>query len=153
MYKLIGADQKEYGPISPEQLREWIAQRRADAKTLALREGETSWRPLSSFPEFADILAQASAPTPPGLRPERPPTDYLVPAVLGTLCCCPPLGLVAMYYAVQCRTQSYYNDHQRARESARLAKIWFWVSLLLGIPFMILMTVLRFASMADQMPQ
>jgi len=26
MYKIIGADQKEYGPVSADQLRQWLGQ-------------------------------------------------------------------------------------------------------------------------------
>ena len=53
MYKIIGADQKQYGPVSADELRQWIAEGRANANTLIQAEGQTDWRPLSSFPEFA----------------------------------------------------------------------------------------------------
>lgn len=73
MYKIIGADQKEYGPVSAEQIRDWIAQGRANGQTLAQAEGATSWNPLSSFPDFAQVLAaqagQGSAPVPPTAAP------------------------------------------------------------------------------------
>ena len=64
MYKIIGADRKEYGPISGDQLRQWIAEGRVNAQTQVLPEGATEWKPLSEIPEFA-----ASMPTlpPPGL--------------------------------------------------------------------------------------
>jgi hypothetical protein len=53
MYKIIGADGKEYGPITSEQLREWIAEGRANAQTRVRLEGTTDWKSLSEFPEFA----------------------------------------------------------------------------------------------------
>jgi hypothetical protein len=56
MYKIIGADQKEYGPISNEQLRRWVIEGRLNAQTQARAEGETEWKPLSEFAEFADVL-------------------------------------------------------------------------------------------------
>ena len=57
MYTIIGADQREYGPVSEEQIAQWIAQGRADARTRA-RAGEGGeWKPLSEFPEFAAALA------------------------------------------------------------------------------------------------
>ena len=52
MYKIIGADQKEYGPISAEQLKQWIEQGRANASTLVQAAGSADWKPLYSFPEF-----------------------------------------------------------------------------------------------------
>ncbi len=56
MYKIIGADQKEYGPVSAEQLRQWVTEGRVNAQTQARAEGETEWKPLSAFAEFADVL-------------------------------------------------------------------------------------------------
>ncbi len=52
MYRIIGADGKEYGPITPEQLRQWVAEGRANAQTKVLLEGTTEWKSLSEFPEF-----------------------------------------------------------------------------------------------------
>jgi hypothetical protein len=67
MYRIIGADNKEYGPISADQLRQWIAEGRANAQTQVLAEGTTQWKPLSDFPELAAMLpgpppAAAAAP-------------------------------------------------------------------------------------------
>jgi len=58
MYKIIGADGKEYGPITAIQLRQWIAQGRANATTKVRLETATDWQTLGSIPEFADTLAQ-----------------------------------------------------------------------------------------------
>ncbi len=62
MFTIIGADGKEYGPVSAEKLREWIASGRANAQTQCRRDGETAWSTLGSLPEFA---AAFSAPPPP----------------------------------------------------------------------------------------
>jgi hypothetical protein len=53
MYKIIGADGKEYGPITADQLRQWVAEGRANSQTRILLEGTSEWKPLSEFPEFA----------------------------------------------------------------------------------------------------
>jgi hypothetical protein len=58
MYKIIGADQKEYGPISADQMRQWLAEGRVNGQTQVQAEGQADWRPLSSYPEFA-VAAQA----------------------------------------------------------------------------------------------
>ena len=55
MYKIIGADGKQYGPITREQLRQWITEGRAKDETLIQAEGQNDWRPLISFPELADL--------------------------------------------------------------------------------------------------
>jgi len=36
MYTIIGGDQKQYGPVTAEELRRWIAEGRADAQTQVL---------------------------------------------------------------------------------------------------------------------
>jgi hypothetical protein len=64
MYKIIGADQKEYGPVSAEQLRQWVTEGRVNSQTKIRAEGETEWKTMSAFPEFADILR-----TTPGVMP------------------------------------------------------------------------------------
>jgi hypothetical protein len=67
MYKIIGGDQKQYGPVSAEEVRQWIADGRLNAQSLAWAEGATDWKPLSSFPEFdAALQAKATLQPPPG---------------------------------------------------------------------------------------
>ena len=58
MYKIIGADGREYGPITAEQLREWIAEGRANAQTRALAEGAAQWKTLTEYLEFAPALGR-----------------------------------------------------------------------------------------------
>lgn len=62
MYKIIGADQKEYGPVSAEQLKQWVNEGRVNAQTQARLEGESDWKPLSAYAEFADVLRSIPAP-------------------------------------------------------------------------------------------
>jgi|SRR5215831_14264382 len=69
MYRIIGADGNQYGPISAEQLRQWIAEGRANSQTRVLAEGTTEWKPLSEFPEFF-----GTAPTPGATQPTPPPS-------------------------------------------------------------------------------
>ena len=71
MFKIIGGDQKEYGPISAEVLRQWIAEGRANAQTPVQAEGETWWKGLGTIPEFATAMAAKYQQVPP-LTP--PPT-------------------------------------------------------------------------------
>ena len=57
MHRIIGADQKEYGPVPAEQVRRWIAEGRADGQTRARADDGGNWKPLSDFPEFAEAVA------------------------------------------------------------------------------------------------
>ena len=55
MYKIIGADGKEYGPITADILK-WVVDGRANAQTKVQLEGTTEWRTLAEFPELAAAL-------------------------------------------------------------------------------------------------
>jgi prepilin-type processing-associated H-X9-DG protein len=98
MFKLLGADQKEYGPVSAEQIRQWIAQGRANGQTRAQPADSTDWKPLAEIPEFSDALQAAASPggRPPsatGSPPSPPPKTSalaitsLVLGCLGILTC------------------------------------------------------------------
>ncbi len=60
MYKMIGADGQQYGPVNAEQIRQWLAENRVRGETLIQLEGTQEWKPLRSFPEL--MPAQSSAP-------------------------------------------------------------------------------------------
>jgi len=62
MYKIIGGDGKEYGPVAAEQLRQWIAEGRANARTSARLEGTSEWKPLAQFPEFSAAFGSQPPP-------------------------------------------------------------------------------------------
>jgi hypothetical protein len=64
MYKIIGGDQKQYGPVSTDEVRAWIADGRLNAQSLAWTEGAADWKPLGAFPEFADALREKALPQP-----------------------------------------------------------------------------------------
>jgi len=55
-YKIIGGDQKQYGPVTAEELRQWIAEGRLSGESLVLTQDGGTWQHLSELPEFADAL-------------------------------------------------------------------------------------------------
>src|SRR5512140_3195922 len=73
MYRIIGGDQREYGPVSAEDIRRWIAEGRLNAISLAKGENDASFKPLEQFPEFAASLSAHAAPPP--LPAGAPPTS------------------------------------------------------------------------------
>ena len=48
MYKIIGADQKEYGPVTAEQMRQWVIEGRVNGQTSVWSEALPGWKPLSA---------------------------------------------------------------------------------------------------------
>jgi hypothetical protein len=138
MYKIRGADDKEYGPVTIEQLRQWIVEGRANAHTYIQGPDSTEWKPLSSYPELAALvpapLPQAATPGiqgAPGTQPEIP--TYLVPSILCTLCCCLPLGVVAIVFAAQVSSKLAAGDIPGAIHASKQAKLWCWISFGVGL--------------------
>lgn len=64
MYKIIGADGKEYGPVSPEQLRDWMRQGRVSLQTQVRPEAGGDWRPLAAYPELNPATSLPPLPPP-----------------------------------------------------------------------------------------
>ena len=62
-YFIIGGDKKEYGPITAGDMRQWVAEGRLNAQSLAKAEGEASWSTLGTIPEFADLFGAGTPPT------------------------------------------------------------------------------------------
>jgi hypothetical protein len=95
MYRVRGADQNEYGPISADVLRDWFRHRRLLASSLIQAEGTGEWKPLSSFPEFTDLLAEPQSASPPPIplatakpaETSRMATSSLVLGILGFVTC------------------------------------------------------------------
>ncbi len=73
MYKIIGADGKEYGPVTSEQVRQWITEGRANAQTKVQPEGATDWQALGSVAEFANAFATQPATIAPLPATGHPP--------------------------------------------------------------------------------
>jgi TM2 domain-containing membrane protein YozV len=67
MYKIIGANGQQYGPIGAEEIRRWLAANRVNARTLVLIEGSSEWKPLGAFPE----LMPESGTVPPTITPPQ----------------------------------------------------------------------------------
>jgi hypothetical protein len=122
MYKVVGADGREYGPVTRETILEWISQGRANAQTI-VRFEDGAWKALATFDEFRPALGLSGSPLSPtstetpliqttyvGLGSEPPAFSGVgsqrntnVASVLGVVfpivcsCCCfigPILGII-----------------------------------------------------------
>jgi hypothetical protein len=115
MYRIIGADGREYGPISRETLLQWIAESRLTAQSWVRAEGVSGWQSLGSLTEFAGALGGGSPPAPPkppvaGFAPIAPvlmrrtnslATASLVMGLLSWCCCCGfPFNLLGVLFGV-----------------------------------------------------
>ena len=72
MFKVLGTDGREYGPVSADGLRQWIAERRANRQTKVQPAGGSEWKSLGELPEFADAFTAAASQPPPLVNPAPP---------------------------------------------------------------------------------
>lgn len=150
MYKIIGADGKEYGPISLEVLRQWMAEGRANGETRVLPEGGTDWKTIAELPELkplaATISATPSAPAPISL-PARPRNNsYAVAGLtLGVLaltlglCCCYgfPFSIPGVICSTLALSQFKQDPTQQGRGLAIAGLVLSILSIILGIGLLI----------------
>ncbi len=58
--------------------------------------------------------------------------NYLVQAILVTIFCCQPFGIVSIVFAAQVNGKLESGDIEAARRTSRSAKIWAWVAFGVG---------------------
>jgi len=101
MYKIIGVDQKEYGPITADQLRQWISEGRINGATRVQAEGQGTWKTVAELPEFAGALSIMPRPVPSVPifipAPAPPKTNQMalwamITGIISVLCCCYYIG-------------------------------------------------------------
>ena len=63
----------------------------------------------------------------------QPPSNFLVPAILATIFCCLPAGIASIVFAAQVNGKWQAGDAAGAQDSARKARLWFWISFGLGL--------------------
>ncbi len=154
MYKIIGSDGQEYGPIDADQIKQWVAEGRVNGETRVRAEGASDWQPLSTVPELAAALAPGASAQPPAATPPPGPApagaaapavkipNYLVQSILVTLCCCLPLGIVAIVFAAQVNSKLAAGDLAGAQASSANAKLWCWIAFGIGIGLQLIYVII-----------
>ena len=158
MYKILGTDNKEYGPVSADQVRQWIVERRLHAQSLVLADGTTDWKPLSLFPEFSATLA--SAPLPP-VGPGAPRSGYvpsagnnpmavwsLVCGCVGLVClmCSPAVSIAGLVMGIVALGQLKSNPKQEGRGMAIAGLVLSCLGL---VAFVLLLVLGAFGAILD----
>lgn len=158
MYRIIGADGNEYGPVSVEVLRQWIAEGRANGQTKVLPEGATEWKRLEEVPELAQGLPGRPLPGPSPAAPATAPVVISAPQatprtnplattgmVLGicslTFCfCCYglPFNLAGLICSLVALNQINNNpEREQGKGVATAGLVMSILSLLLGIAMLL----------------
>ena len=138
MFRIIGGDQQEYGPVTAEQLKEWIADGRANGQTMVRLEGTHAWRPLSSFPELTSAPASTGPPRLPASDPTLDAVKTVIPYgnipalisyYLALFSVIPCLGIVLGFAAVVLGIIGL-NQARTAPETG--GKVHAWIGIGLG---------------------
>jgi len=137
MYKLIATDGRMYGPVTPAQLCQWVAEGRANAQTLVQPVGSPDWKPLAEFPE----LLPPPLPNTPPLRVVAPPrTNPLAVAslVLGSVgwalvCCGPVIWIIGIIFASVAVAQINRSAGTQSGKGMAVAGLWLSIVGLVAI--------------------
>ena len=78
---------------------------------------------------------------------DRPPMpdNYLIWAILATICCCIPTGIVAIIYAAKVSPAYYRGDYMASLDASSKAQLWVIISFVAGLiwaPFSMLFSSL-----------
>lgn len=87
-----------------------------------------------------------------GGPPFGPPNvpNYLVQAILVTLFCCLPVGIVSIVFASQVSGKLAAGDYQGALDSSQKARTWAWVAFGAGLAVTAVWIVLALAAAGSQ---
>ena len=102
----------------------------------------------------ANLAGQGMAPPPPGgqgMPPGMPVSgpsypagglpqvpNYLVQAILVTVFCCLPFGIVSIVYAAQVNGKLQAGDYQGAVMASDNARKWAWIAFGVGLAFAVI---------------
>ncbi len=124
------------------------------ASTMVWREGMPDWVAASQVPELSHLLPPSQQPPsyqpqpsygpqqPYGARPPMPDT-YMVWAVLVTVFCCLPFGIVSIVKASQVSSLYSQGRYQEAVAASEAAKKWAIWSAIAGVVISIIVIVLQ----------
>ena len=124
------------------------------ASTMVWREGMPDWVAASQVPELSHLLPPIQQPPSyqpqPGYGPQQPygarppmPDTYMVWAILATLLCCLPFGIVSIVKASQVSSLYSQGRYQESVAASEAAKKWAIWSAVAGVVISIIVIVLQ----------
>jgi hypothetical protein len=145
----ISKNGQRLGPFSLEEVNRQLNAGSVLPSDLGWQTGMADWKPLREISGITGgpilIPSGGALPGQPGsiaAAPTEAIPNHLVMAILVTLFCCLPFGIVAIVYAAQVNGKVALGDIQGAQKASRSAKIWSWWALGVGIVIGILFTSL-----------
>jgi hypothetical protein len=174
MYHVTSQGQ-EIGPYTLDEIRQMVSDGHLAVTEYAWSQGMQNWVPITQLigaaasppppplPAAGRPQALTTHPAypvynqpiygqPQGLgqqvyvqAPPRPPT-YLLSAILVTLFCCLPFGIVSIVFASQVDSKYNSGDYAGAQAASNTAKNWYHAALISGIIIAVLWIIGRAAN-------
>jgi len=134
----------QQGPVSQAELTQLVANGTLTPTSLVWKEGMADWLPYAQVPELnasaeSSLNSQTPAatappkPTPANASPSAPVPNHLVWAILSTVLCCLPFGIVSIVYAAKVDGLVATGNIPAAQAASKNAKTWAWVSFGTGL--------------------
>lgn len=143
-YYFLDSNNQQQGPVTPSL----FPQLGIKPETLVWRVGMEKWMPASEIPELKEFIIPPAQTTGyqdsyknnngynggynNGMRQQLPPPSNLVWAILSTVLCCIPLGIVSIVYASQVESEWNMGRHERAWRKSNLARNWAIAAAVIG---------------------
>lgn len=127
-------------PPAPSPAEEWaeVLGVNYDPERMAHIDSETETpaetpKANANIPQPSFKGAQNQQPSPASDNSDKMPSTYLVWAVIMTVICCLPAGIVAIIFSCQVSSKFYAGDFNGALKASERAQIWIIVSFVLGV--------------------
>jgi hypothetical protein len=160
----VARDNQQLGAFAKEDTIDRYNRGEILPTDLVWTEGMSTWQTASRVfgaPAPAVVTPPSVTPPSPGMPPPIPPpvtgvatpinaaspnlppkpNNYLVWAILTTLLCCLPLGIVSIIFAAQVDGKYNSGDYEGARNSSAKAKKFSIVAAIVGVVCMVLYIV------------
>ncbi|MDB4362244.1 CD225/dispanin family protein [Akkermansiaceae bacterium] len=158
-------DQKQQGPVTKDDLLRMLSDGTIDITELAWNKELDEWKTIQeidilfkTYTKVEEPSTQASRDTTPVERrrdkgdykiaewavrtsdsePSSAPPTYLWQALLITLFCCQPLGLIGLFYANRAQSLEKYGRRRKALIASKKAKTCCNIGFLSGLIFGVL---------------
>ncbi|WP_065219218.1 MULTISPECIES: CD225/dispanin family protein [Butyricimonas] len=120
-YFYLNEKNEQKGPVAPEEL----INNGVTPNTLVWKKGMPLWVPAKTVEELKSFFQENVPPPPPQFSPtpKTKPENWLVLAILSTLFCFFPFGIVSIVYATKVDrlwNAGLYEESKKASKKARL---------------------------------
>ena len=161
-YFYLNSRNEQMGPVPPTEFNRYGI----SESTMVWRDGMSNWMRAGQVPELSLFFHQTPPPPPSGntfgggignsgtnnnsvggvgVTPASvKPDNYMLWAVLSTLCCCFPVGVYSIILASKVNPLYEAGHYHEAQSMANNAKKWVLVSAAIGLPLQLIVFVYYF---------